>query len=94
MSEKREAPEDIEELERLLSSDLEPSEMLAVLDAAPALLAELKAHRKFILKTRQFILDQYGLSNMEAHHDGHPIEKDAREIWDDLHDLYPPEQSQ
>lgn len=36
---------------------------------------------------RAFILDEYQLNASEAGHDGHPMEKAARPIWDAIHDV-------
>lgn len=37
-----------------------------------------------LVEAREFILAEYGLPTTEAHHDGHPVAKEARPIWDKI----------
>lgn len=42
--------------------------------------------RSSLHEVRNFFVNECSLDSLEAHHDGHPIEKPARAAWDRLHD--------
>lgn len=52
--------------------------------------AEAEIYHDALWACRDFIASEYGLSANEAAHDGHPISKPARGLWDYIHNAMAP----